>query len=432
MSNVNGNIVKLSYSVWRNVHMKRVVVTGMGAITPLGNDLEEIWKSAISGKSGIGHLTRFDATNFSAKTAAEVKDFDLSNYMKVNERHRMDRFTQYGVASAIMAVQNANLTIGKDVLPEKIGVCFGTAIGGIESFEESYQNLVDGGYQNLYPFSTTLVICNMASSQIAITLGAKGYNNCVVLSCASSSNAIGEGYRAIQRGDAEMMVVGGSEASITPLGIGAFCAMGAISTNPNPQYACRPFDAKRDGLVMGEGAGALLLETLDSALKRNANIYGEIIGYATNSDAYHITSPAPGGEGSIRVMEMALKDACLRKDEIDYINAHGTSTKNNDKMETAAIKKLFGEFAYQIPISSTKSMTGHMMGATGAVEAILSLMTIQNGMIPPTIHLENPDPECDLDYVPNISRIKDVKTVLSNALGFGGHNSALVFRAVED
>ncbi|MBB2479697.1 beta-ketoacyl-ACP synthase II [Bacillus sp. APMAM] len=410
--------------------MKRVVVTGLGAVTPLGNNLEEIWDSAVNGRSGIGYLTRFDATNFSAKTAAEVKDFDLSNYMKVNERHRMDRFTQYAVASAIMAVKNANVTIGKDVLPENIGVCFGTAIGGIESFEESYQNLITGGYQNLYPFSTTMVISNMASSQVAITLGAKGYNNCVVLSCASSSNAIGDGYRAIQRGDAEMMIVGGAEASITPLGVGAFCAMGAISTNRDPESACRPFDANRDGLVMGEGAGALLLETLDSAIKRNADIYGEIIGYATNSDAYHITSPAPGGEGSIKVMELALKDASLRKEEIDYINAHGTSTKNNDKMETAAIKKLFGENAYHIPISSTKSMTGHMMGAAGAIEAIFSLMTIRNGVIPPTIHLENQDPECDLDYVPNIARKKDVKTVLSNALGFGGHNSALIFRAV--
>lgn len=410
--------------------MKRVVVTGLGAVTPLGNNLEEIWDSAVNGRSGIGYLTRFDATNFSAKTMTEVKDFDLSNYMKVNERHRMDRFTQYAVASAIMAVKNANVTISKDVLPENIGVCFGTAIGGIESFEESYQNLITGGYQNLYPFSTTMVISNMASSQVAITLGAKGYNNCVVLSCASSSNAIGDGYRAIQRGDAEMMIVGGAEASITPLGVGAFCAMGAISTNPDPESACRPFDANRDGLVMGEGAGALLLETLDSAIKRNADIYGEIIGYATNSDAYHITSPAPGGEGSIKVMELALKDASLRKEEIDYINAHGTSTKNNDKMETAAIKKLFGENAYHIPISSTKSMTGHMMGAAGAIEAIFSLMTIRNGVIPPTIHLENQDPECDLDYVPNIARKKDVKTVLSNALGFGGHNSALIFRAV--
>lgn len=410
--------------------MKRVVVTGMGAITPLGNNLEEIWNSAINGKSGIGYLTRFDAANFSAKTAAEVKDFNLSNYMKVNERHRMDRFTQYAIASAIMAVKDANLKIGKDVLPEKIGVCFGTAIGGIESFEESYQNLTNGGYQKLYPFSTTMVICNMASSQVAIALGAKGYNNCIVLSCASSSNAIGDGYRTIQRGDADMMVVGGAEASITPLGIGAFCAMGAISTNPNPESACRPFDVNRDGLVMGEGAGALLLETLESALKRNAEIYGEIIGYATNSDAYHITSPAPDGEGSIKVMDMALKDAKINKEEIDYINAHGTSTKNNDKTETAAIKKLFGEYAYQIPISSTKSMTGHMMGAAGAVEAIFSLMTICNGIIPPTIHLENHDPECNLDYVPKVARRKNVKTVLSNALGFGGHNSALIFRAV--
>lgn len=411
--------------------MARVVITGMGAITPLGNDLSKTWEAVINGHSGIGPLTRFDSTGFSTKTAAEVKNFDLSNYMEVNERHRMDRFSQYALAASIMAVDDAKLMIGKDIAEERIGVWFGTAIGGIESFEESYNSLLKGGYQNIYPFATTMVISNMASSQVAITLGAKGVNNCTVLSCASGANSIGEGFRTIQRGDADIMIVGGSEASLTPLGVGAFCAMGAISDNPDPIKACRPFDKNRNGLVMGEGAGALILESLDSAKSRNAQIYGEIVGYATVSDAYHITSPCPDGEGGVRAMELALKESGLDRNEIDYINAHGTSTKYNDKIETIAIKTFLKENAYKVPISSTKSMTGHMMGASSAIEAIFSLKTIQTSIIPPTINLENPDPDCDLDYVPNYSRRKKVRAVLSNALGFGGHNTALIFKKFE-
>lgn len=410
--------------------MKRVVVTGMGAVTPLGNSVQETWQAARNGVSGIGPLTRFDCTNFSAKTAAEVKQFDLSNYMKVNDRHRMDRFAQYAVAASLMAVNDAEISIGKNVPYERVGVWFGTAIGGIESFEESCRSLQEGGYTNLYPFATTTVICNMASSQVSIALGAKGINACTVLSCASGANAIGDAFRAIQRGEADVMIAGGSEASLTPLGIGAFCAMGAISSNPDPKTACRPFDKQRDGLVMGEGAGALVLESLDSALKREARIYGEIVGYATVGDAYHITSPAPGGEGSVRAMELALQESKLAKKDIDYINAHGTSTVYNDKFETQALKTFLQEHAYCVPISSTKSMTGHMMGAAGAVEAIFSLLAIYTGIIPPTINLENADPDCDLDYVPNLAREKKVKTALSNALGFGGHNTSLIFQAI--
>ncbi|GIN88855.1 3-oxoacyl-[acyl-carrier-protein] synthase 2 [Heyndrickxia sporothermodurans] len=408
--------------------MRRVVITGMGAITPIGNHLSEAWEAVINGISGIGPLTRFDCTNFSAKTAAEVKKFQLSNFMDVNERHRLDRFSQYAIAASLMAIQDAEITIERDVKRERIGVWFGTAIGGIESFEESYASLVEGGYKNIYPFATTMVISNMASSQVAITIGAKGVNNCTVLSCASGANSIGEAYRTIQRGDADVMIAGGSEASLTPLGIGAFCAMGAISDNPDPETACRPFDRMRNGLVMGEGAGALILESLESAIKRGAHIYGEIVGYSTVSDAYHITSPSPDGEGGVRAMELALNESGLDVTEIDYINAHGTGTLYNDKIETIAIKALLKEHAYQIPISSTKSMTGHMMGASSAVEAIFSLMTIQTSVIPPTINLYNHDPECDLDYVPNQSRKQEVNVALSNALGFGGHNTALMFK----
>ncbi|WP_269148751.1 beta-ketoacyl-ACP synthase II [Fictibacillus phosphorivorans] len=411
--------------------MKRVVVTGMGAVTPLGNSVAETWDRLIQGKSGIEKLTRFDATHFSAKTAAEVKNFSLSDYIQVNERHRMDRFTEYAVASSIMAIQDADVVPGETVHQERIGVSFGTAIGGIESFENTYNDLQNGGYQNLYPFSTTTVISNMAASQVAIAIGAKGVNTCVVLSCASGSNAIGDAYRAIQRGDAYVMVAGGSEASLTPLGIGAFCAMGAISTNPDPKSACRPFDQNRDGLVMGEGAGAVVLESLDSAISRQAKIYGEIIGYSTVSDAYHITSPAPGGEGAVRAMNGALLESHLNLGDIQYINAHGTSTTYNDRYETEAIKSFLGKRAYDVPISSTKSMTGHMMGAAGAVEAIFTLLSIKTGIIPPTVNLHTPDKECDLDYVPNEARKTKIKAALSNALGFGGHNTALLFKSFE-
>ncbi|MBM7692158.1 beta-ketoacyl-acyl-carrier-protein synthase II [Peribacillus deserti] len=412
--------------------MRRVVITGMGAVTPLGNSVEETWDSVVKGHSGIGKLTRFDCTKFSAKTAAQVHNFDLSDYMQINKRHRMDRFAQYAVASSLMAIKDSGIVPGETITRERIGVSFGTAIGGIESFEEMHKNLLEGGYTNLYPFSTTMVISNMAASQVSIALGAKGVNTVSVISCASGSNAIGDAFRIIQRGEADAMLAGGSEASLTPLGIGAFCAMGAISTNPDPKTACRPFDKHRDGLVMGEGAGALVLEALESAVRRDADIYGEIVGYSSVSDAYHITSPAPGGEGAIRAMEGALSQSGLLKEDIDYINAHGTSTKYNDKFETQAIKTFLQERAFSIPISSTKSMTGHMMGAAGAVEAIFTLMTLKTGVIPPTINLTTPDPECDLNYVPNAAKKARVNAALSNALGFGGHNTALIFKRTEE
>ncbi|OIK12713.1 beta-ketoacyl-ACP synthase II [Bacillus sp. MUM 13] len=409
--------------------MKRVVITGIGAVTPLGNSIEATWRSALEGKTGIGPLLKFDSSNFTAKTAAEVKDFRMEDYMLVNKRHRMDRFAQYAVAASIMAVRDSGVIAGKHAEPERIGVYFGTAAGGLESFEETYKCMNQNGIQGVYPFAATMVISNMAASQVSIAIGARGYNNTSVLSCASSSNAIGEAFRVIQRGEADIMISGGSEASITPMGIGAFCAMGAISSNPDPATSCRPFDKDRDGLVMGEGSGVLVLETLESALKREAKIYGEIAGYSTVSDAYHITSPSPGGEGCVRAMELALAGSGLHKKDIDYINAHGTSTHYNDITETQAIKTFFQEFAPKIPISSTKSMTGHMMGAAGAIEAIFTLLTIENSIILPTIHLVTPDPECDLDYVPVAARKAPVKAALSNALGFGGHNTALIFKA---
>ncbi|MBN8191231.1 beta-ketoacyl-ACP synthase II [Bacillus sp. NTK074B] len=409
---------------------KRVVVTGLGAVSGMGNCLGEIWNAAKNGDSGIDKITRFDCSGFPAKCASEVKDFNLSDYMYVNERHRMDRFSQYAIASSVMAVEDSRLTIGVDVPPDRVGVWMGTAIGGIESFEDTHRQLLEGGYERVYPFATTLVISNMASSQVAIALNAKGVNNCTVLSCASGSNAIGDAMRVIQSGEADIMIAGGTEASITPLGIGAFCAMGAISPQGDPKAACRPFDRNRDGLVMGEGAGALVLETFESAIRRNAPVYGEIIGYGTVGDAYHITSPVPGGEGCVRAMEMAFAQSGVLKSDIDYINAHGTSTILNDRDETKAIQTFFGEKAYDIPVSSTKSMTGHMMGASGAVEAILTFMTMKTGVILPTLNLIERDPECDLDYVPNLPRFKEVNFALSNSLGFGGHNTVLIFKAL--
>lgn len=411
--------------------MKRVVVTGVGVISGMGNNKDTVWDAAVNGISGIGELTRFDSAGYSAKTASEVKDFQLSDYMRVNKRHRMDRFAQYAIASSIMAVEDAGIRIGEHVEAERIGVWFGTAIGGIESFEESFKSLQEGGYKSLYPFATTMVISNMASSQVSIALQAKGVNNCTVLSCASGANAVGDAMRVIQRGEADVMIAGGTEASITPLGVGAFCAMGAISSNPDPKISCRPFHRKRDGLVMGEGAAALILESFESALKRGADIYGEIIGYGTAADAYHITSPASGGEGAVRAMAIALEQSGLEKEEIGYINAHGTSTLYNDKTETEAIKAFFRDYAYQVPVSSTKSMTGHMMGAAGAIEAMFTLMTIKTGIIPPTLNLDEPDPDCDLDYVPGKARRQRIRAAMSNSLGFGGHNTVLVFQSVQ-
>ncbi len=410
--------------------MKRVVVTGMGAVTPLGNTIEDTWKAACEGRTGIGPITHFDCTDLPAKTAAEVKNFNLKDYTTAKKQHHMDRFTQMGVASALMAIRDAGIVIGKDVENDRIGVSFGTAIGGVSSFEQAVSSFQKGGYKKLSPFATSLIMPNMAACQISIALGTKGANNCSVMACVSSANCIGDAYHTIQRGEADCMVAGGADASLTALSIGSFCSMRAISTNPDPETACRPFDRDRNGIVMGEGAGVVILESYESAIRRNADIYGEIVGYSSVSDAYHVTSPAPGSEGAVRAMKLALAQGGLSAEDVDYINAHGTSTKYNDQFETEAIKTVFQDHAYRIPVSSTKSMTGHMMGASSAVEAMLTLKMMNHTIILPTLGLKNADPQCDLDYVPLQQREGVIDVAISNSLGFGSHNSVLVFQSM--
>ncbi|AUI36174.1 beta-ketoacyl-[acyl-carrier-protein] synthase II [[Bacillus] caldolyticus] len=406
---------------------RRVVVTGIGAVTPLGNDAETTWKNIIAGQSGIDIVTRVNPDDFPAKVAAEVKDFDPSLFIDRREARKMDRFTQFAVAAALMAVKDANLDINESNA-ERVGVWIGSGIGGMETFEQQFEIFQQRGYRRVSPFFVPMMIPDMAAGQVSIILGAKGINSCTVTACATGANSIGDAFKVIQRGDADVMITGGTEAPITKMSFAGFCANTALSTNPDPKTASRPFDKKRDGFVMGEGAGIVVLEELEHALRRGAKIYAEIVGYGATADAYHITAPAPGGEGGVRAMRQALHDAGLKPEEIDYINAHGTSTEYNDKYETAAIKEVFGDHAYKLAVSSTKSMTGHLLGATGAVEAIFSVLAIRDGIIPPTINYETPDPECDLDYVPNEARKQDVRAVLSNSFGFGGHNATLIFK----
>ncbi|ASS88078.1 beta-ketoacyl-[acyl-carrier-protein] synthase II [Geobacillus thermoleovorans] len=406
---------------------RRVVVTGIGAVTPLGNDAETTWKNIIAGQSGIDIVTRVNPDDFPAKVAAEVKDFDPSLFIDRREARKMDRFTQFAVAAALMAVKDANLDINESNA-ERVGVWIGSGIGGMETFEQQFEIFQQRGYRRVSPFFVPMMIPDMAAGQVSIILGAKGINSCTVTACATGANSIGDAFKVIQRGDADVMITGGTEAPITKMSFAGFCANTALSTNPDPKTASRPFDKKRDGFVMGEGAGIVVLEELEHALRRGAKIYAEIVGYGATADAYHITAPAPGGEGGVRAMRQALHDAGLEPEEIDYINAHGTSTEYNDKYETAAIKEVFGDHAYKLAVSSTKSMTGHLLGATGAVEAIFSVLAIRDGIIPPTINYETPDPECDLDYVPNEARKQDVRAVLSNSFGFGGHNATLIFK----
>lgn len=409
---------------------RRVVITGLGAVTPVGNDVETTWKNIVNGVSGIGPLTRINADDFPSKVAGELKDFDPELYLDRKDVRKMDRFTHYAVAASVMAVKDANLTIN-DENAERVGVWIGSGIGGIETMENQYQNFLNRGYRRVSPFFVPMMIPDMAAGQVSIMLGAKGINSCTVTACATGTNSIGDAFKAIQRGDADVMITGGTEAPITNLAVAGFSSMTALSTNPDPNKASRPFDKNRDGFVIGEGAGIVVLEDLEHALKRRAKIYAEVAGYGMTGDAYHITSPAPEGEGGARAMKMALNDANLSPEEIDYINAHGTSTEYNDKYETAAIKTVFGDHAYKLTVSSTKSMTGHLLGAAGAVEAIISVLAIQDGILPPTINLETPDPDCDLDYVPNEARKQPVRTVLSNSLGFGGHNATLIFKKYE-
>ncbi|MEI4801496.1 beta-ketoacyl-ACP synthase II [Bacillus sp. NPDC077411] len=406
---------------------KRVVITGLGAVTPVGTDVETAWENIKNGVSGIGHLTRLDADQFPAKVAAEINDFEVEKYIDKKEARRMDRFTQYAVAAAKMAVEDAKLEITEENGP-RIGVWVGSGIGGMETYEEQYKVFYEKGARRVSPFLVPMMIPDMAAGQVSIALGAKGINTCTVTACASGANSIGDAYKVIQRGDADAMIAGGAEAPLTNMAVAGFCSAKALTFNEDPATACRPFDKNRSGFVMGEGAGILVLEELEHALARGAHIYAEIVGYGATGDAFHITLPAPGGEGGVRAMRQALEEAGLQPENIDYINAHGTSTEANEKYETMAIKEVFGEHAYKVAVSSTKSMTGHLLGAAGAVEAIISVKTIQDGVVPPTINYETPDPECDLDCVPNKARQQKVRAVLSNSLGFGGHNAALVFK----
>lgn len=410
-----------------SMEMRRVVVTGVGAVTPLGTDVETTWKNIIEGKSGVGPMTRVNADEYPAKVAAQINDFNPELFMERKDARKMDRFTQYAVASALMAVKDANLTINEENA-ERVGVWIGSGIGGMETFEQQYEIFMNRGYRRVSPFFVPMLIPDMAAGQVSITLGAKGFNSCTVTACATGTNSIGDAFKVIQRGDADAMITGGAEAPITKMSVAGFCANTALSTNPDPLTASRPFDKNRDGFVIGEGAGIIVLEELESALARGAKIYGEIVGYGATGDAYHITAPAPGGEGGARAMKMALKDAGMRPEDIDYINAHGTSTEYNDKYETLAVKSVFGEHAYKLAMSSTKSMTGHLLGAAGGVEAIFSVLAMTDSILPPTINYETPDPECDLDYVVNHARPQEIQSVMSNSLGFGGHNATIIFK----
>ncbi|HOP92298.1 MAG TPA: beta-ketoacyl-ACP synthase II [Acetivibrio thermocellus] len=406
---------------------RRVVVTGLGVVSALGTEIDEFWNAIKEGKCGITMVTKFDASNMPTKVAAEIKDFDPTKYIDKKEAKRMDPYCQYAMAASKMAVEMSGLDLDK-VDKNKFGVIVGSGIGGITTFEEQFRVYIEKGPGRVSPFFIPMMISNMAAGQIAIQFGAKGFNECVVTACATSANAIGDAFKVIQRGDADVIITGGSEAPITPLSFAGFCSMKAMTTTEDPALACRPFDAERNGFVMGEGAAILVLEELEHALKRGANILAEIVGYGVTNDAYHITAPAPEGEGAARCMKMAIDDAGIKPEDIDYINAHGTSTEYNDKFETAAIKTVFGEHARKLAVSSTKSMTGHLLGAAGAIEAIITVLSIKDGFLPPTINYRTPDPECDLDYVPNKGRSADITYALSNSLGFGGHNVTIVFK----
>jgi 3-oxoacyl-[acyl-carrier-protein] synthase II len=405
----------------------RIVVTGMGAVSPLGLDVPTLWEALKSGQSGAGRITLFDAEPFETKIAAEVKGFNPTDYFEHREARRMDRYTQFATAAAMQAVKQANLDCDKE--GPDVGVLIGSGIGGITTLSAQMATLAEKGPHRISPLLVPMMIADAAAGHVSIMLGAKGMNFCATSACSSGADAVGEACEIIRRGDAQVMIAGGAEAPLTPISIAGFNAAGALSVrNDAPQKASRPFDAQRDGFVMGEGAAVLVLESLDHALKRNANILAELAAYGATSDAFHITQPAQDGEGGAKAMLMALRKAGLTTKDIDYINAHGTSTPMNDKCETMAIKAVFGEDAYRVPVSSTKSMMGHMIGAAGAIEAVVCILAIQHGVIPPTTNLENADPECDLDYVPNVARQQRVRAAMSNSFGFGGHNSVLILR----
>ncbi|MFZ5634907.1 MAG: beta-ketoacyl-ACP synthase II [Bacillota bacterium] len=406
----------------------KIVITGMSVVSPVGIGLDAFWSNLVAGRSGAGPITRFDTEGYSTKIAAEVKDFVPENYMDKKDARRMDRFTQFAMAAVKMALEDAGIDVDS-VNKDRVGVILGSGIGGIETLEEQHKVLLNKGPGRVSPFFIPMMIANMGAAQIAITYGFRGCNLITTSACASSNNAIGDAYRLLQRGQADVMICGGTEAPITPMATAGFCSMKAMSTrNDEPEKACRPFDTGRDGFVMGEGAGFLVMETADHARRRGAKIYGEIVGYGSSCDAHHITAPDPEGKGAAMSMDLALKDAGLAPGEVDYLNAHGTATPLGDRLETLAIKQVFGRHAYKIAVGSTKSMTGHLLGAAGGLEAVVCLLAIERGVIPPTINLENPDPECDLDYVPNQARKSGVKVAMSNSFGFGGHNVTLVFK----
>lgn len=406
----------------------RVVITGMGVISPIGSTIKDFWDANCKGKNGVGPITRFDPTGFDTHIAAEVKDFDPLKYISPKEVKRNARFCQMAIAASKDALQDSGLQLDKED-PYRIGVFIGSGIGGLDVIEEQHNVLLQKGPSRMSVFTIPMLITNMAPGQVSIILGLKGPNICIATACASAAHAIGEAYYTLKLGEADVMVTGGTEACVIPTGIGGFNACKALSTRNNePEKASRPFDKERDGFVMGEGSGILILETLDHAKKRGAKIYAEFIGYGANADGYHMTAPAPDGDAATKCMQLAIDSAKIKPEEVDYINAHGTSTLLNDKIETMAIKRVFGDRAYKIPVSSTKSMTGHLLGAAGAVELIASILAITKGIIPPTINYEYPDPECDLDYVPNKAREAKIDIALSNSLGFGGHNATLVVR----
>ena len=410
---------------------KRVVITGLGCITPVGTGKDDFWVNIKSGVSGIDKITRFDYTNYQTQIAGEVKDFTPEDYISKKELKKMDRFTQFAMVASKLAVADSELDLN-NIDGNRMGTVIGTGIGGVETIEAQHKNLLEKGNRRVSPFFIPMMIGNMAAGQVAIEFGAKGPSTNICTACASGTNSVGDAFKIIQRGDADIMIAGGTEAAVAEFAVAGFCNMKAMSTNnDNPQKASRPFDKDRDGFVMGEGCGILILEELESAIKRNAKIYAEIVGYGMTSDAYHITTPAENGEGAARSMQMAINDAGIEPEKIDYINAHGTSTYYNDLYETMAIKSVFGENAKNVSISSTKSMTGHLLGASGAIEAIVCALAIKDNFVPPTINLENPGEGMDLDYTPNKGKERTINYALSNSLGFGGHNATIVLKKYE-
>ncbi len=411
--------------------MRRVVVTGTGMVSPLGTGTGKCWEAAVEGRSGIRAITRFDATDFPVKIAGEVPDFDAAEFINKKEIKKMDLFIQYAMAASSMAMADSGLEITEENA-ERVGVYVGAGIGGLPAIEHWHKVLQEKGPDRITPFFIPMVIINLASGQVSIATGAKGPNSCAVTACATGTHSIGDAFRLIQNGAADAMIAGGAESTITPLCVAGFNAMKALSTrNDDPTGASRPFDKDRDGFIIGEGCGILVLEELEHALARGANIYAEVAGYGLNADAHHMTTPSPGGEGASRCMELAFKGSGVNKDEVDYINAHGTSTYYNDMYETMAIKTTFGEHAKKLAISSTKGMTGHLLGAAGGIEAVFTALTVKNGVLPPTVNYTTPDPECDLDYVPNTAREAKVRAAMSNSFGFGGTNAVLLFKSFE-